>query len=141
MILGHPDEAPAEDEPHAGLAQLAGRVAREAVAERRHHVASAVDEDHLGGRQSGERASGGPEEVLELGRDLDPGRPAADDHEGQEPATALGVGLGGRLLEHPQCAIAEVERVAEGAHAEAWSAISGTARKSVTLPSARTSAS
>ena len=71
----------------AQLGQPARGLRRELLAERRHDPVAGIDQDHasLGGvdpREFAASASSG--EDRELARDLDSGRPAADDHEGQQ---------------------------------------------------------
>ncbi len=89
------------------------RVPAEAFAEPLQHVVAAVDGDGLGGGERRKGPAGGPQEVFELGRDLDPRRATADHDEPQERVQVVRVVLGRCLLEHRERPVAEVEGVAE----------------------------
>src|SRR5262249_60800748 len=58
-----------------------------------------------------------PRELRDLSRDLDTGRPAADDHEGQPGTTGVDIVLQLGHLEGAEDPLALHERVGEGLHA------------------------
>jgi len=79
-----------------------------------------VDQHPVGGLKVGAVAAGGVAgEVFELAEGFDPGVAAADDGEGQQPASPGGVGGGRGLLETGQNVVAQRDGVVDGAEPEA----------------------
>ena len=94
--------------------QLPRGISTEPVAELREDRRLAVHENDPGLEADVAKAAPGElDEVLQLGRDLDARRSAADDDERQQLLPARGVGLDPRLLEHVESPVAQVERVTE----------------------------
>ena len=104
----------------ARVRELPGRVPTEPIAEIRQHHRLAVDQhDAWLELDVGEARGRRFHEVPQLRGDLDAGRSAADDHERELLGSTLRIGLDARLLEHLEGAVAQVDRVAEGANRDA----------------------
>ena len=119
-----PVDAGAEEgvEPHvdAALAQLLQAVAGELLGQLGQDAARALHEDEahvrlLHGVDGGDQ---GPSHVLELGDGLDPGEAAADEDEGEQPTSTLGVPGGGGVLDAGQNPVAQGEGLLDLLEAE-----------------------
>ena len=137
-----PDQAPTEDEPHPGPHQLLRRVPAESIAELRQDVRPAVDEDDLrlraGWQRSDARSAAGPRAR----------RPPPRRSSRRRRRRTSGARRGGPCRPRWPLPRAAPGRGCAGRRRRRASArrsrarpCPGTARKSVTLPSAITSAS
>ena len=105
----------------AAVLELAPRVLRQTLPERRQHAVAAFEQHdaHVGRRELGILVrQHEPHELGERARELDSGRAAADDAEREQPPPLVGVGGDGRLLEAVEHVVAELQRLAEILEAE-----------------------
>ena len=96
------------------------RLFRQPVTERREDLLATLEQNdpHIGRIEAPEVVlQSPPRELRDLSRDLDTGRPAADDHEGQPRPTGVEIVLQLGHLEGAEDPLALHERVGEGLHA------------------------
>lgn len=104
----------------AALAQLLQAVAGELLGQLGQDAARSLHEDEahvllLHGVDGGHQGSG---HVLQLGDGLDPGEAPADEDEGEQPASTLGVPGGGGVLNARQDAVAQGQSLLDLLEAE-----------------------
>ena len=124
-----PDDTGAHPQLDAGALQLLGRLAGEAIAERGERLLPTVEQQHAHRRRI-ERAELALEaahrQLAHLSRQLDPGRPGADDDHGQPLLALGGIVLDRRHLEGAEDPPAQLEGVVDRLHARR---VSGPARR------------
>ena len=121
-VDGGDDRAHVQLDPHPG--QRLGRTGRELRTERRQRFLAAVEEMHRGLLRVelpvlvAQREGG---DLVDLSRELDTGRPRADEREGQPAPPLRRVGRGGRHLERTEHPAPDGQRVCRGSSCRARS--------------------